>query len=488
MIRFPICTSVSLVLLCILGLAVLGACNDGGPTDPSRGIALSASSGMQITPVSLDFGDLDVERLLLIVNNTPATFDWTAQPSKGWLSLPTSGRLEPGGFKVLTVTAVRSRLSVPGLYKPSIRFESSAGSQSVPVTLEVPPPPPPSEGSGLDAIDATGTWDVTTQLNEYFESVPDGSVVSLPPGAKYRVEGVLRLMEKRNLTIEGNGALIFAETDGHAVTPPGDLKHLWPRARSHVEVNGGSNIVIKNLLVRGANPNAGAAEGAYVVSLEGQHGFDVRGVDGLLLDNVSATDTYGDLVYISGKAGEWSRNVRVTNSHFERSWRQGIAITGGKGVQVLDSYIGDIARTVIDLEPASAGAGAINILFQRNTFGPCRHLLLNSGGGGPNVSAISFVANHLVAIGLKIRVAAADGSRRSNYRILDNVSDVPLGLPEAAMRFMRVDGIEVRGNYQAMVPRREMAAVWSCASTEALVRGNEFPGAAKTYEGKSTCG
>lgn len=333
-------------------------------------------------------------------------------------------------------------------------------------------------------VDASGETDVTAALNQFFASVTQTSavgVVRMPVGARYRAEGVVRLMGKTNLTIEGNGTLIFAETDGNGVTPPEDLKHLWPRQRSHLEISGGSNIVIRDLVVRGANPNAGAEEGAYVVTLEGQHGFDVRGVDGLLLDGVTVTDTYGDLLYISGNPAldRWSRNVRVTNSHFERSGRQGIAITGAENVQVLNSFIGDVGRTVIDLEPAAARAGARNILFEGNTFGACRHLLMNSGGKGPNVEDISFVGNQLVGIGLKIRVVAADGSRRSNYRIIDNVSDVPLGLPVAALRFFRVDGIEVRGNHQVLNENRSMTAVHARESCNVTVEGNQFPNAAQ---------
>jgi hypothetical protein len=339
----------------------------------------------------------------------------------------------------------------------------------------------------LEGIDATGRTDVTDELNAYLEDVPDGSTVSFPAGARYRAEGVVRILDKRNLTIEGNGATIFALTDGSGSEPPEEFKRLWPRARSHVEVTGGSNIVIRNLVVHGANPNAGSEEGAYVEALEGQHGFDIRTVDGLLLDGVTVTDTYGDFVYLGGTGGTWSRNIKIIDSHFERSGRQGIAITGAENVQVLDSYFGEVGRTVIDLEPATLLQGARNVLFQGNTFGPCRHLLLSSGGGGPDVSDISFVGNQLQGIGLKIRVAAADGSRRADYRIIDNRSVLPLGLPVPAVRFYRVDGVEVRGNYQVLVEAREMTAVSSCESTNVTVDDNDFPGAVRDYVAEPVC-
>lgn len=342
--------------------------------------------------------------------------------------------------------------------------------------------------AALNAIDPTGTTDVTDELNEYLAGIPNGSVVTFPAGARYRVEGIVRLIGKSNLTIEGNGALIFAKTDGSNVTPPEGLEKLWPRGRSHVEIAGGSAIVIRNLQVRGANPNAGAAAEAYVPALEGQHGFDVSGVSGLLLDRVTVTDTYGDLIYISGKGGIESSNVIVTNSHLERSGRQGFTMKGARNIQILDSYVGEIGRSVIVFEPATEnGGGAHNVLVKGNTFGECRHFLLTSGGTGPNVNGIFLVENRLVGIGLKVRVYANGGARRSNYRILNNVSEVPLGLPVAALRFGRVDGIEVRGNYQKMNPNRSMTAVTTCLSTDVIVRGNEFPGAVKHYDTKPDC-
>lgn len=133
-----------------------------------------------------------------------------------------------------------------------------------------------------------------------------------------------------------------------------------------------------------------------------------------------------------------SRAQRTTGDHHDRR----------ENVQILDSYIGDIGRTIIDFEPASAGGGAKNVLIEGNTFGRSRHFLMSSGGAGPNVDTISLIGNHIIDIGLNIKVRAADGSRRENYRILNNISEVRLGLPVPALRFSRVDGIEVRGNYQ----------------------------------------
>ena len=64
--------------------------------------------------------------------------------------------------------------------------------------------------------------------------------------------GVLRhalIIKADGVTIDGNGATLQAKT-------PGDQgrRHLW--------IQGGKNLVVRDLTVRGANPNAGAARPA----------------------------------------------------------------------------------------------------------------------------------------------------------------------------------------------------------------------------------
>lgn len=446
-----------------------------------------------MTPLSLDFGEASTELTVALENNGVSSLSWSARSSNGWLTLPIDSGMIPAGTSVTVLVRVsRSGLAAAGSYQGTVRFSSNGGSVNLPVRFRIQSPsptPPPTTGSPtLDQIDATGTRDVTEELNQYLASVPAGSVVRLPAGARYRAEGVVRILRKNDLTIEGNGALIFATTNGSSITPPEDLKHLWPRQRSHVEIMASSYIVIRDLKVRGANPDAGADAGAFHVELEGQHGFDVRGVDGLLLERVTVTDTYGDLLYLGNKPGlGWSSNIIVRHSHFERSGRQGIAITGAQNVEITDSYVGEVGRSVIDLEPLAAGMGAQNVLFTRNTFGPCRHLLLSAGGKGPNVSDISFIGNRLTDIGLKIRVNAADGARRARFRIIDNRSEVQLGLPVAALRFNRVDGIEVRGNYQVMAVARGMTGVGICDGTSVDVRDNQFPGSVQEVIIREAC-
>jgi hypothetical protein len=358
---------------------------------------------------------------------------------------------------------------------PSIAF---APGNSKPNPLTVP-----------DTIDATGTKDVTTDLNAYLASVPDGSVIEFPAGAKYRVEGTVLLRDRRDLTIDGNDALIFATTDGSDVIPPpgGGIAANWPRNRHHIEIKGSSGIVIRDLNVRGANPNAGMREEAYVSALEAQHAFSITGgAADIELDHVRATDVYGDFVYVGGGHGqEWNRNIHIHDSHFERNGRQGIAVTRGQGVLVERNYIGDTRRATFDLEPSSLNGGALEVVIRDNEIGPGRLAFLAARGVGPNISFT--VENNILHRGMGTTVKTGHQYRRGPIRIVGNISDYEIGSSSPALEFHRVDGVVVRDNYQAIQGWRDQTFVMACESTGVDIRDNEVPGAGRDSEVLDTC-
>jgi hypothetical protein len=94
------------------------------------------------------------------------------------------------------------------------------------------------------------------------------------------------------------------------------------------------------------------------------------------------------------------------------------------------------------------------------------------------VGDVELSDNRLEGMQLKVRVAAADGARRGPFRVIGNVSDTRLGTPVPAMRFFRVDGVEVLNNVQPMVLVRAMTGVQAVESCFVRVEGNEFVNAA----------
>jgi hypothetical protein len=313
-------------------------------------------------------------------------------------------------------------------------------------------------------IDATGSSDVTARLQAFLDSVPDGSTISFPAGARYRVEGTLRLVKRNNLTVIGNGALFYAQT-------PGD------RSRSHWALEGGSNIVIRTMTIKGANPFAGTGVEAYDSSREAQHAISAGNVLGLEIDHVTATDVYGDFVYLGAQFGGWVENAYIHDNHFERNGRQGISVTGGRNVRIVNNYIGQTRRSTFDLEPNGDRWGADNVLIANNVIGDGRLLFLASAGKGP-VSNVT-VRNNVLHRPMTVKVEASDGTRRQNFVITDNVADVKYGTNGgAALTFVRVDGVTVTGNTQPIQLNRGTVGVKATESCGVKVAGNSFPGSA----------
>jgi hypothetical protein len=154
-----------------------------------------------------------------------------------------------------------------------------------------------------------------------------------------------------------------------------------------VSVLGGRNILVRDVEVHGAHPDAGQS-GIYDSNREAQHGFDLIGVEGCTLENVTVHDVYGDCVYMSK-----IRSVVVRDSQLTRCGRQGIAVGTGEDVLIENNEIGDSRRGVIDIEPYGKGWRASNIRIIGNRLGESRLLLLPMGGSG-TVGTV-FVADNI---------------------------------------------------------------------------------------------
>ena len=338
-----------------------------------------------------------------------------------------------------------------------------------------------------NSIDGTGNRDVTGPINSFLAGVAPGTTVTFAKNARYRIEGVLILLNPSNITIDGNGATFFATTDGSGVAPPRKpFRYSWPRRREHWDVRGAHNLTMRNFTVRGANPNGGATPEAYVAGLEGQAGIAISRTDGIVIDNVTITDTYGDFVWITGA----STDVTIRNSTFARSGRQGVAIVGASGVVIQDNKIRDVARSVIDLEPLGK-AQVTDLHVRRNQVGDYRNFLLAAGGGGPGVSDIWLEANRVDG-GNGVSVAAGHNvQQRRGYHFTDNTGTGAVSPPAAGtgrsglFQLMNLTDVEIRRNVQRVADGPAMSLDRVCNLT---VAGNQFLGASPERTVLASCG
>jgi Right handed beta helix region len=314
-------------------------------------------------------------------------------------------------------------------------------------------------------IDSSGIQDDTAALQTLLNTLPDGSTLAFQAGGKYRIEGTLHVTNKHDLTIDGNGALFFATTTGN-------------RTRSQWSFEGGSNIVVRNVIVKGANPHAGTGDAAYVASLEAQHAFNIWSTNNIELDHVTATDVYGDFVYIGPQAGGLAKNIYIHDSTFDRNGRQGISVTGADGVRIIRNTITDTRRATFDLEPNGPDWGALNVDIEDNTIGPGRLNVLSSAGIGP-VSNIIFSGN-TIERPFNMLVGDTAGGRRGPFTIRDNVATETWGSSagSGALDFSNIDGLAVTGNTIPLQAGRGDYGVRANTSCNVVVTGNTVTGGA----------
>jgi hypothetical protein len=337
-----------------------------------------------------------------------------------------------------------------------------------------------------DTIDRTGATDVTDALTTFFAGLGPGATVELPANGRYRVDGTIVLTNRRDLTVDGRGSTFFAVTDGSGVTPPrGGQRAGWPRLRQQWRIRGGANITLHDFTVRGANANGGATTGAYVPRLEGQAGIAVQRATGVTLDAVHVTNTYGDAVYVTGRA----TNVMVRNSTLERTGRQGVAVVSAQHVTIADNVIRDVARSVFDLEPPPR-AVVRDVHLQGNRVGAYGNFLLAAGGAGPGVGDVWLQANQVDG-GHGVSVfAGVTRQARTGFHILDNAGTGearPAGGTglRGLLQLVNLGQVEVRGNHQRVAGVPAVSADRVCGLT---LSGNDFPGASTEHEVVRACG
>ena len=328
-----------------------------------------------------------------------------------------------------------------------------------------------SGGSGVGVppgltpdVDSSGGSDVSAGMARFLAGVPDGSTIELRAGGRYRMEQTLVIARRRDLTIRGNGATFVATTRGDMM-------------RASVRIADSAGITIRDLKVVGANPKAGAKDRTYRPEWGGQHGFDVNSSKGVSLLGVTVTDTYGDFVYLGQRdGGAHTDGVLIQGSTFARSGRQGITFTAARNVVVETSTITEPKRSMFDFEPGlDAGKSVDHVTIRNNRASKGPLLFVAAEGHGP-VNQVTIQGNHLTGMTLNIEMEDRDGGVRRDWKVLDNTGDLLSGNPHgASMRFVRIVGLEVRGNHQAMKPDRNMVGVGVTNSCNIAVNGNTFP-------------
>jgi Right handed beta helix region len=307
--------------------------------------------------------------------------------------------------------------------------------------------------------------DVTAPLAKWVASVPDNSTLTLGKGACYQVEGSLVISSRRSLLLDGNGSTLQAKTTG-------------TRTRIHFGIDNSENIIVRDLTVKGANAHAGATPSAYNAKLEAQHAFNLGGVRHVLLENVRASDVYGDFVYISSsRRGQPSEHVAIVHSQFSRNGRQGIAVTSARDVTIRGNDIAEVARSMFDLEPNSTRDVVRDVHIEQNTTGAALNFWIASKGAGNQIGGVDVRDNTMrSATGGLVFVFGGTGGARGPFTFAGNDLRVTGAVTDegavGAFFFAHTDTVDIRNNQIALPRGRGMPAVELRSCNHVVVDGN----------------
>lgn len=305
------------------------------------------------------------------------------------------------------------------------------------------------------SIDPSGTNDVTAELNAFIASIPNYTTIDFTPTAEYRCEGTIILGAKTGITLNFNGALIFATT-----------KSI--RERSHWSIRSSRNIKMIRPRIHGANPYSGLDALAYDSNTEAQHGIEILQSVGVILDNPDIRSVFGDFIYVGRKNPTkiWSSNINVIHPVGRDNGRIGMSIIAASDVNVSNVDFNRMRRSVFDLEPNSGSDGASRVMIDGGIIGRAHtgYVLASLGNSGP-VSDITIknlsMPNHVVSV----QVASPEGTRsKKNITITDCTSgDISRQPP---MRFTRVDGIVVKRITQPLAPGIPLVKTTDCTNVQ----------------------
>jgi len=325
-------------------------------------------------------------------------------------------------------------------------FPSPAGSTAGPI-VTVP-----------TTVDASGRRDVAGALQAVIDAAPDGATIELPAGAQYLLGATLHLDGRNGLVVDGSGATLAALPATGA-------------GRPLIGISGSTATTLRNLDLVGASP----APGIYQPAREHDHGVAIVGSRNTTLSRLTIDRTIGDCVYVADRAGTWSDGVRLLDSRCSGPGRNGVAVVGGRNVDVERTAFSNVGYHVLDLEPNQGPPleGAADVTFADNTIGsPVAGYVLAADGWGP-VDRVTVTGNVLTGLAFRVTVepAAGSGYRRTAFTISNNRSDTIADLAAPLMDFEAVDDLTITGNDQPLGKATVLAGVTgSCRVTIAANR------------------
>ena len=127
---------------------------------------------LSVTPQTLDFGETETEKSVIVLNNGLGTVPYEANTDKSWITLDNrQGSIAPNTTKIVQVTLQRVGLT-PGDYTANVVINSNNTSITVPVMLKIVQPSAPVVQNGQ----ATGITSESAQVSATIVSLGSTTV------------------------------------------------------------------------------------------------------------------------------------------------------------------------------------------------------------------------------------------------------------------------------------------------------------------------
>jgi len=305
-----------------------------------------------------------------------------------------------------------------------------------------------------DTIDHTGATDVTTALNAYIATVPDGSIIDFTLGGTYKISSRLLVVGRNNLIFEGHNNT----TLNNVGVPTGTTIADFQKSTFYVQwtETKPNHITIQNFISTAHNPSPGVS---YAYEFTAFANFD--GGTYLEISGIVGGGYYGDFVTLNENSSYvWVHNNAIANAGRQAS----VSIMCGHDITIEDNTFGPSGYCGFDIEPESLSIANIsNIVLRRNTFSTFGNSFISVDGvhSGKIVSNVLVDSNTITGAVLDVRWAQPTSARMSNITFTNNTSDTSGSGP--LLKFQNIDGLTVTGNTQAH--SGTLVSTTSCTAT-----------------------
>jgi len=285
------------------------------------------------------------------------------------------------------------------------------------------------------SIDHTGATEVSAALNAFIATVPDGSIISFPTNAIYKLHISLYISGRNNLIFEGNGTTL--QVDAAA---DGTSAYASP---FFLGIANGSNtdIVIHDFILIGNSPTPGI----FIPGSEGQSNIHASSTTRLEIYNVTGSASHADFVDASNDNGLWVHDCHVITAGrncFSAEWSDWDVL--------VENCAFDVSGFItFDIEPYDESSVCSNITFRNCTVGTFHNYFFASlNGNGSTIDKIVVDGNTVTGGSLKTLANQNGAVRMTRIAFTNNKGG--RAAAGSVLQFSHVDGLTVTGNVQPL--------------------------------------